>query len=79
MTQQRDILANRRDKLKRWRATGLAYSNQFRRDAEAQALHDAYRDADKAALEADPVQTAVAGGSCCDVLWVRQASSRCRM
>ena len=61
MTQQRDILANRRDKLKRWRATGLAYSNQFRRDAEAQALHDAYRDADKAALEADPVQTAVAG------------------
>jgi lysyl-tRNA synthetase class 2 len=61
MTQERDILANRRDKLERWRADGKAYGNQFRRDAEAQALHDAYRDADKDALAADPVTTAVAG------------------
>jgi lysyl-tRNA synthetase, class II len=61
MTDESDILKVRRDKLARWRATGRAYPNDFRRDAMAAALHERCRDLDKPALEAEALPAAVAG------------------
>jgi lysyl-tRNA synthetase, class II len=61
MTDENDIIKVRRDKLARWRATGNAYPNAFRRDALAVELHERCRDLDKAALEAGQQPAAVAG------------------
>ena len=58
---ERNIAENRRDKHRRWLAGGGSYVNQFHREAEAAELHCAYRETDKATLEATPVPTAVAG------------------
>ncbi|MFU8815722.1 MAG: lysine--tRNA ligase [Pseudomonadales bacterium] len=61
MTDESDIIKVRRDKLARWRATGEAYPNAFRRDAMAAELHERCADLDKAALEAAALPAAVAG------------------
>jgi lysyl-tRNA synthetase, class II len=61
MTDESDIIKVRRDKLARWRATGGAYPNTFRRDALAAQLHERCTGLDKAALEAAPQPAAVAG------------------
>ncbi len=61
MTSESDIIANRRAKLERWRAGGRAYANDFRRQHQAQELHAAHADKDKAALEAAAIPTAVCG------------------
>jgi len=61
MTDENDIIKNRRDKLARWRASGTAFPNEFRRDALAFALHERYEDMDKPALEAAGIKAAVAG------------------
>ena len=61
MTEENDIIKNRRDKLARWRASGAAFPNEFRRDALAGALHERYEDMDKPALEAAGIKAAVAG------------------
>jgi lysyl-tRNA synthetase, class II len=61
MTDENDIIKVRRDKLARWRATGNAYPNVFRRDALAGELHARCHDLDKAALEAEQRPAAVAG------------------
>ncbi len=61
MTDDNDIMRVRREKLARWRETGRAYPNDFRRTAMAAELHERYRDLDKAALEHDSVHAAVAG------------------
>jgi lysyl-tRNA synthetase class 2 len=61
MTDDNEIIKTRREKLARWRAAGHAYGNGFRRDTLAQALHERCADMDKAALETNAIQAAVAG------------------
>ncbi|HTW73439.1 MAG TPA: lysine--tRNA ligase [Steroidobacteraceae bacterium] len=55
------LIAERRAKLAALRARGIAYPNDFRRDALAQQLLDAYAARDAAWLEAHPVRVRVAG------------------
>ena len=61
MTDEHDIVINRRQKLAAWRAQGGAYPNDFRREALAEELHVAHRDKDKVTLEADEITTSVSG------------------
>lgn len=58
---ENQIIAQRRDKLTRLRQNGIAYPNDFRRDAFAADLQTQYQNSDKAALEAQPVRVKVAG------------------
>jgi lysyl-tRNA synthetase class 2 len=55
------LIAERRAKLERLRATGHAYPNDFRRDATAEELHLAYGDRAAEWLEAHPTRVIVAG------------------
>ena len=56
------IIAERRAKLEALREQGHSYPNTFRREHEAQALHDKYDEMSKEALaEAEPVRVKVAG------------------
>ncbi len=55
------LIAERRAKLSALRAAGIAYPNDFHRDALAQQLHDAYSARDAAWLDANPVRVQVAG------------------
>jgi lysyl-tRNA synthetase class 2 len=55
------LIAERRAKLNAWRARGVAYPNQFRRDALAGQLLSSYADRDSAWLEAHAVRVRVAG------------------
>jgi lysyl-tRNA synthetase, class II len=55
------LIAERRAKLAAARARGIAYPNDFHRDALAQQLHDTYAARDGAWLEANPVRVRVAG------------------
>jgi lysyl-tRNA synthetase class 2 len=61
MTDENDIIKNRREKLARWRASGGAYPNDFRRDALARELHTRCAEMDKPALETAQISAAVAG------------------
>jgi lysyl-tRNA synthetase class 2 len=61
MTDDNDIIANRRDKLARWLATSGTYPNGFRRTALAAELHALAADKDKATLEAEKIEAAVCG------------------
>ena len=61
MTEEGDIVGFRRDKLEAIRAAGTAFPNDFRREHLASELAERLKDHDKAALEAETVQTAVAG------------------
>jgi lysyl-tRNA synthetase class 2 len=63
MTEQDEnaLIAQRRAKLKALREEGIAFPNDFRRNAMAGELHAEYGDRDNAALEADPVRVRVAG------------------
>jgi lysyl-tRNA synthetase class 2 len=56
-----DLVGVRREKLARWRASGTAYRNDFRREALAAELHERCAELDKAALETAPIATVVAG------------------
>ncbi|NWG30074.1 MAG: lysine--tRNA ligase [Rhodocyclaceae bacterium] len=55
------IIAERREKLKAWRATGRAYPNDFRRENLAARLDELYGEKSKEELEATPVSVTVAG------------------
>jgi lysyl-tRNA synthetase class 2 len=55
------IIAERREKLKAWRATGRAYPNDFRRANTAEKLDELYGDKTKEELEATPISVSVAG------------------
>ncbi|THF67069.1 lysine--tRNA ligase [Pseudothauera nasutitermitis] len=55
------IIAERREKLAQWRASGKAYPNDFSRENTAGKLDELYGDKDGAELEAMPVQVRVAG------------------
>lgn len=62
MTDENDIIANRRVKAGRWlEATGGVYPNAFRRGAHAAELHALAADKDKEALEAEAIPAAVCG------------------
>ncbi|MEP7083563.1 MAG: lysine--tRNA ligase [Betaproteobacteria bacterium] len=58
---ENQIIAERRAKLKEWRAGGGAYPNDFRRDAFAADLHAQYGTMTNEALEAAPFTLTVAG------------------
>jgi lysyl-tRNA synthetase class 2 len=55
------LIAERRRKLSSLREQGIAYPNDFRRDALAQQLLSTYADRDAAWLEANPVRVRVGG------------------
>jgi lysyl-tRNA synthetase class 2 len=55
------IIAERREKLAAWRATGQAYPNDFSRENHAATLEELYGDKDVEALEAMPIEVRVAG------------------
>ena len=62
MTDENDIIANRRDKAGRWlETTGGVYPNAFRRGAHAAELHAQAESKDKEALEAEAIPAAVCG------------------
>ena len=51
MSDERDLLTNRRAKMEQWLELEGSYVNDFRREHLARQLHDTYADADKPALE----------------------------
>src|SRR3954467_3196129 len=55
------LIAERRAKLAVARSEGQAFPNDFRRDALAGELHDAYGDREDAWLEANPTRVHVGG------------------
>ena len=55
------IIAERRAKLAKWRESGKAYPNDFRRENTAGKLDELYSDKDNETLEATPVEVKVAG------------------
>ncbi|MFV2091128.1 MAG: amino acid--tRNA ligase-related protein, partial [Pseudomonadales bacterium] len=61
MTDEHDIISNRRDKLTRWLGEARSYPNGFRREAFARDLHVAAEGKDKATLETEAFSTAVCG------------------
>lgn len=61
MSEERDVLLNRRAKMEAWLGKSKVYQNDFRRQALAADLQSQYADQDKAALVELGVQTAVAG------------------
>ena len=61
MSEERDLLANRRAKMEKWLAETGTYTNDFRRQHLAQELHSDHAGADKAGLEVAQVSTAISG------------------
>jgi lysyl-tRNA synthetase, class II len=61
MSEEHQLIAQRRAKLAGLRAQGSAFPNDFRRDALAAELHARYGEMDQPALEASPVRVKVAG------------------
>src|ERR1700761_9281235 len=55
------IMAERREKLRELREQGVAYPNDFRPTHHAEDLQVQYEHADKEALEANPLEVAIAG------------------
>jgi len=55
------LIAERRAKLAAWRERGVAFPNDFRRDALAAQLLTTYTDRDADWFEANPVQVRVGG------------------
>jgi lysyl-tRNA synthetase class 2 len=56
-----ELLLQRRTKLKKWRAEGVAYPNDFRRDTLANVLHENYSTQNESELEANPITVKIAG------------------
>ena len=61
MSEERDVLLNRRAKKQAWLEKSKVYPNNFRRLALAAELQDQHVDKDKAALAEAGIRTAVAG------------------
>ncbi|QID17845.1 lysine--tRNA ligase [Nitrogeniibacter mangrovi] len=55
------LIAERREKLRAWRAAGKAYPNDFSRENTAGKLDEFYGDKSREELEATPVEVRVAG------------------
>ncbi|MBI2993295.1 MAG: lysine--tRNA ligase [Gammaproteobacteria bacterium] len=60
-TTEDELIANRRRHLDELRAAGIAYPNDFRRDALAADLHAKYGAAEAKALEKSPVPVSIVG------------------
>ncbi len=60
-TDEHSLIAQRRTKLGELRASGSAYPNDFRRDALAAPLHEAYDEVDAETLESEGRRVSVAG------------------
>ncbi|TCW80420.1 lysine--tRNA ligase [Burkholderia sp. SRS-46] len=58
---ENQIIAERREKLRALREQGIAYPNDFQPTHHAAELQAKFAESDKAALEANPVEVAVAG------------------
>ncbi|MDA7784411.1 lysine--tRNA ligase [Pseudomonadales bacterium] len=61
MSEERDILANRKAKMEGWRADTGIYPNDFRRQDLAADLHQQAKDFDKPQLVEEAIETAIAG------------------
>ena len=61
MSEERDVLLNRRAKMDAWLEKSKVYRNDFRRQALAAELQSQFADQDKAALAEAGARTAVAG------------------
>jgi lysyl-tRNA synthetase class 2 len=61
MSEERDILANRKAKMEGWRAETSIYPNDFRRQDLAADLHQRAQDFDKPQLVEAAIETAIAG------------------
>ena len=61
MSEERDILANRKAKMEGWRADTRIYPNDFRRQDLAVDLHQRAKDFDKPQLVEEGIETAIAG------------------
>ena len=61
MSEERDVLLNRRAKMDAWLAKSKVYRNDFRRQALAAELQSPFADQDKAALAAAGARTAAYG------------------
>lgn len=61
MSDERDILTNRRTKMEAWKAATGGYPNRFRRDHFAAQLHQQCAEQDKAQLEEAGISVAVCG------------------
>ena len=61
MSEERDIIANRKAKMDGWRADTGIYPNDFRRQDLAEDLHQRARDFDKPQLLEEAIETAIAG------------------
>ena len=61
MSEDRDILSNRKAKMEAWKAATGGYANQFRRTDVAFELHKQFVDLDKAALQEMASNVAVSG------------------
>jgi len=61
MTEENDIIANRKAKRARWLDGSGSYPNDFRREALAAELHARAGEKDKQTLEAEKIATAVCG------------------
>ena len=59
--EEHELIKQRREKLRVLAARGVAYPNDFRREARAAELHERFKDEDKASLEALAYDTSVAG------------------
>jgi lysyl-tRNA synthetase, class II len=58
---ENQIIAERRAKLKAWRAKGIAFPNKFMRAQVAAELHEKYEDRDRDTMDLNPVVVKVAG------------------
>ena len=61
MSEERDIIANRKAKMDSWRADTGIYPNDFRRQDLAEDLHQRAKDFDKPQLLEEAIETAIAG------------------
>ncbi|MGA7816484.1 lysine--tRNA ligase [Caballeronia sp.] len=59
--EENQIIAERREKLRALREQGIAYPNDFRPTHHAAALQTDFADKDKEALDAEPLEVAIAG------------------
>ena len=58
---ENDLILQRRQDLKELRNTGVAYSNQFKRDSFSSDLHSKYENKSKEDLENTPIKVSIAG------------------
>ncbi len=58
---ENQLIAERREKLRKWRETGKAYPNDFQRENLAAKLDELYGEKSREDLEATPIEVKVAG------------------